>query len=127
MSELRYAWRTLRKSPGFASVAILSLSLGIGANTAIYSVVRAVLEDPLPIPDPDRLMAVTQQWVRPQGMPGIGQINGTSYRDRDTGRSYSANFTYPLYRALRETAADSADLFVYTFLREVNVSVDNQS
>src|SRR5205823_1039037 len=72
-------------------------------------------------------MAVTQQWVRPQGMPGIGQINGTSYRDRDTGQSYSANFTYPLYRALRETAADSADLFVYTFLREVNVSVDNQA
>ena len=83
MSELRYAWRTLAKTPGFAAVAVLSLALGIGANTAIYGVARAILDDPLPIPDPDRLVAVTQQFVRPQGMSGFGQINGTSYRDRE--------------------------------------------
>ena len=53
MSDLRYALRSLARSPGFASVAILSLALGIGANAPIYSVIRAVLLDPLPVAAPE--------------------------------------------------------------------------
>ena len=56
--DVRYAVRTLRKAPMFTAVALLTVALGIGANTAVYSVVSAVLVRPLPFADPDRLAAI---------------------------------------------------------------------
>jgi putative ABC transport system permease protein len=74
LQDMKFALRLLRKSPGFACVAIVIMALGIGANTAIFSVVHAVLLEPLPFPDADRLVQIWH--VPPQtSFPGMTRFS----------------------------------------------------
>jgi putative ABC transport system permease protein len=86
-NDLRYALRTLRNNPGFAAVTILTLALGIGANTAIFSVINAVLLRPLPFGTPNQLCVITES------LPSVPVV-GPSYQNfqdfRDRAKSFSA-------------------------------------
>jgi putative ABC transport system permease protein len=81
LQDLRYSMRMLRQAPGFAAVAVLTLALGIGSNTAIFSVVQAALLRPLPYAQPDRLITLGE--VRSQNVPDSLATGGwyASYPD----------------------------------------------
>jgi MacB-like periplasmic core domain len=86
--DLRYGMRQLRKSPGFALVAVLTLALGIGANTAVFSVIDTVLLRPLPYHEPDRLMLISEtESVAPNDELGVAAQEYLDYRDQN--RSFS--------------------------------------
>ena len=86
-SDLRFGLRTLRRSPVFTSVAILSLALGIGANTSIFSLLSQVMFRMLPVADPERLVVFHAE----------GEREGTSSSD-----NHEAVFSFPMYKDLRD-------------------------
>jgi predicted permease len=86
--DLRYAWRTIRKSPGIALVVIVSLTLGIGANTLIYSVVDGIILRPFPYPNADRLVSIGVTFPALSGERRfVEAISPPEYNDIRTGMS----------------------------------------
>jgi putative ABC transport system permease protein len=87
LQDLRYGFRTLIKSPGFTVVAVATLALGIGANTAIFSVVQAVLLKSLPYPEPDRLVVMRERHIH-HCCSGVAWPTFLDWRDQN--RSFQA-------------------------------------
>jgi putative ABC transport system permease protein len=96
--DLRYAWRTIRKSPGVAVVVIVSLALGIGANTLIYSVVDGIVLRPFPYPNADRLVSIGVTFPALSGERRfIEAISPPEYNDIRTGvKSFEKAFAFDL-------------------------------
>ncbi|MGC1106787.1 MAG: ABC transporter permease [Candidatus Acidiferrales bacterium] len=104
IQDLRFGLRMLRKSPGFAAVAILTLALGIGANTAIFSMVNGVMLSALPVPDAQRLVVL--HWTakkRPKQLDSNGFGDCDVERNRGEGVA-SCSISYPIFQALQSRA-----------------------
>ena len=100
--DLLYAGRSLRRNPGFATLAVLVMALGIGANTAVFSVVNAVLLKPLAYRDPDRIVTLRNSSTTRESPTALS--SQVSIPDFEDWRAQSASFEAAAYYASRETA-----------------------
>jgi putative ABC transport system permease protein len=93
IQDIRYALRVCLRTPGFTATAVLALALGIGANTAIFTIVNAALIERLPFKDPARLVVVWEQWDRRPGRSNtVGPANYLRWRERATAFEDMAGF-----------------------------------
>jgi predicted permease len=114
--DMRYGLRQLRKSPGFTAIAVLSLALGIGANTAIFSLINGVLFKSLPVRDPHELRVINWACFGYE----LNSFSGSTNRSK-SGQTYSGSFPYPTYCDFRDRAAGFSEVFAFSELGNMTV------
>ncbi|RPJ85540.1 MAG: hypothetical protein EHM13_00720, partial [Acidobacteria bacterium] len=127
--DFRYALRLLRRSPAFSITAVASLALGIGANTAVFTVIDAVLLKMLPVGRPQELVLL--RWAVPEGRgpSGAHWIDGSSWREG--GRLVGTSFSYPTFQQIQIRATGEARplsaVFAFTDLRDIGVIANGEA
>jgi predicted permease len=125
--DLRYGVRTLRKRPRFAMIAVASLGLGIGANTAIFTLAKAALLDTLSVSHPDQLRLLV--WTQ-DDRSVVGSMWGDFYPD-GRGNTVVASFSYPVYEQLRRQNRTLGELFAFKELGggfdRLTATIDNHA
>ena len=109
LQDLRFGLRVLRKNPGFSAVAVLTLALGIGANTAIFTVINAVMLRALPVQQPEQLVAI--------GNPAQVHSYGTGTPRTDV-------FSYPLYREVRDRNSVFSSVLASSNLDNLRIAIE---
>src|SRR2546425_3288940 len=118
LRDLRYAGRNLRRSPGFAALAVLIMALGIGANTAVFSVVNAVLLKPLSYRDPDRIVTLSDfSTIRAASTALSKQVSIPDFQD---WHDQSSSFEAMAYYASREGAVMTGSTAEYARVTSVS-------
>jgi len=120
--DVRYGLRQMRRSPMFTAVAVLSLAIGIGASTAVFSLANAILFQKLPVSDPDSLVVL--KWYSGPTMP-FSSLNGNGAQS-PSGLS-STSFSLAALRAMQAAGAGRIDLLGFADLYSVNVSIDGHA
>jgi predicted permease len=118
--DTKYALRQLRKSPGFTAVAVLSLALGIGANTAIFSMINGILYKSLPVRNPHELRVINWTCDPTHNWPMMRNREGGFGRTR-SNVLYCGSFPYPAYRDFAEQAQGFSDIFAFSCPQEKTI------
>jgi macrolide transport system ATP-binding/permease protein len=129
--DIRYGCRTLRKNPLFGVMAVLSLALGIGSATAIYSVMDAVLFRALPVQHPRELVILNWRAIKPPASgftqpAGIRTVDGSVYNG-PVGDRLSPDFPWPFYALLRDGNDVFSSVFAYKDAGQLTVSIRGQA
>jgi hypothetical protein len=113
--DVAYALRMLSRNKGWTAVALVSLALGIGANTVLFSAIDSALLEPLPVPDPNRLIAF--RWVGENSVAVRRAGDAYVAEDPATGLPVGASFPLAAFETIRTASAERAEVFAFASAR----------